>query len=820
MGKPSQHLLSAFPATDAEPSDDALDSARTGVKKPKKTPAKRRALSCLPCRRHKLKCNRHVPCHSCVRYRREDQCRLNPPPSSVMRGGVPLHSQAHHPPDHAPAPATAPAPAPAPVPVPVPASLPFQPLPTQLTPAAPLQCKPQPSYALNSTETDRTETILFKSARRVLLETPLAQSIASLPQNVFGVSTLPPFIPLLLSEQSQRPIDDNETATFWRAQLVSMLPLRHQCDLIVTYYIDELNFVYHSVHAPSFREDYAAFWDTDVKDIDIIWLSFLYAILSVSAVFIPFPDIKAVGLDAETIRKKAHLWHWASRQALSAGHYESRPCLTQLETFLVTQLYWLSTKNVEAMNSALGQAIRNGQALNLDRDVSGYSPLETEKRRRIWWELFCCDTFQSMCMSRTPLIHCPAPKIPFPANCNDEDITESFTEGRPIEEPTETSANILRAEVFLVMRKLFDSGFEYLSSYEYVRSVDTELANLTRNFPWYFQLDENGKCANLPENQDYILWQFHLIHSCICMQRIRMNRPFIHARIGDSWAVCAKAANEVLAVYQSMRNPDVEEFRKSHKLFVQAYQIFSAAVALAGFLLVERSFPADNIRPLIEMVISDLSLCTADASIAVGGRNTLIKMLDMYDRRQQKEPVEPESLIPEISAVFGGEQTTRKYLKRCEIGYVLNEDGHASPSSMNPRGSVATPNAHTFGTNTPGSYTYNQPNTSATEVSEMPQAPSYVAPNPSFSDFDPARVQPKAYIPHPTTTSQGLANTNIAQPLPNIDINQPLPNTSINAIGQSDELDLLNCFYSNPIPLDLGFDGPWDFLLTDLTFQS
>ncbi|EEQ34286.1 conserved hypothetical protein [Microsporum canis CBS 113480] len=729
MGKPSQHLLSAFPATDAEPSDDALDSARTGVKKPKKTPAKRRALSCLPCRRHKLKCNRHVPCHSCVRYRREDQCRLNPPPSSVMRGGVPLHSQAHHPPDHAPAPATAPAPAPAPVPVPVPASLPFQPLPTQLTPAAPLQCKPQPSYALNSTETDRTETILFKSARRVLLETPLAQSIASLPQNVFGVSTLPPFIPLLLSEQSQRPIDDNETATFWRAQLVSMLPLRHQCDLIVTYYIDELNFVYHSVHAPSFREDYAAFWDTDVKDIDIIWLSFLYAILSVSAVFIPFPDIKAVGLDAETIRKKAHLWHWASRQALSAGHYESRPCLTQLETFLVTQLYWLSTKNVEAMNS-----------------------------------------FQSMCMSRTPLIHCPAPKIPFPANCNDEDITESFTEGRPIEEPTETSANILRAEVFLVMRKLFDSGFEYLSSYEYVRSVDTELANLTRNFPWYFQLDENGKCANLPENQDYILWQFHLLHSCICMQRIRMNRPFIHARIGDSWAVCAKAANEVLAVYQSMRNPDVEEF--------------------------------------------------PDASIAVGGRNTLIKMLDMYDRRQQKEPVEPESLIPEISAVFGGEQTTRKYLKRCEIGYVLNEDGHASPSSMNPRGSVATPNAHTYGTNTPGSYTYNQPNTSATEVSEMPQAPSYVAPNPSFSDFDPARVQPKAYIPHPTTTSQGLANTSIAQPLPNIDINQPLPNTSINAIGQSDDLDLLNCFYSNPIPLDLGFDGPWDFLLTDLTFQS
>ncbi|KAK2882437.1 hypothetical protein FQN49_000359 [Arthroderma sp. PD_2] len=816
-------LLPAFPATDAEPSDDALDPVQAGVKKSKKTPAKRRALSCLPCRRHKLKCNRHVPCHSCVRYRREEQCRLNPPPSSVMRGGVALNSQAHHPSDYTSTPAQAPTSLPAslPAPAPAPASLPYHPLPTQLTATAPLQSKPPPSYNLHSTEPDRTETVLSKSARNALLETPLAQSLVNLPQNVLGVSTLPPFIPLLLAEQSQRPVDEEEVATFWRAQLVSMLPLPHQCDFIVAYFLDELNFVYHSVHGPSFREDCAAFWTKDIKDVDIIWLSFLYAVLSVSAVFIPYPDVESVGLDPATIRRKAHLWHWASRQALSAGHYESRPCLTQLETFLVTQLYWLSTRNVEALNSALGQAVRNGQALNLDRDVPGHSPLETEKRRRIWWEMFCCDTFQSICMSRTPLIHCPAPKVPLPANCNDTDITDSFTEGRPIEEPTETSANILRSEIFLVMRKLFDSGFEYLSSYEYVRSIDLELENLCRNFPWYFQLDERGKCANLPASQDFILWQFHLLHSCICMQRIRMNRPFIHARVGDSWATCAKAANEVLAVYQSMRNPDVEEFRKKHKLFVQAYQIFSAAVALAGFLLVERSFPADNIRPLIEMVISDLSLCTADASIAVGGRNTLIKMLDMYDRRQQREPVEPESLIPEISGVFGGEQTTRKYLKRCDIGYVLNEDGRASP--MDPRGSTTTPGVPTYSTNTPNSYTtINQLNSSATDVSEMPQAPPLVAQNSGFSDFDLPRVQPKAYIPHPTTATanQGLPNATINQALPNTTINQALPNTSINPSGQGDELDLLNCFYSNPTPLDMSFDGPWDFLLTDLTFQS
>ena len=42
--------------------------------------SKRQPLSCLPCRRHKLRCDRHLPCGTCVRYCREIECRLNPAP--------------------------------------------------------------------------------------------------------------------------------------------------------------------------------------------------------------------------------------------------------------------------------------------------------------------------------------------------------------------------------------------------------------------------------------------------------------------------------------------------------------------------------------------------------------------------------------------------------------------------------------------------------------------------------------------------------------------------------------------------------------------
>lgn len=43
--------------------------------------------------------------------------------------------------------------------------------------------------------------------------------------------------------------------------------------------------------------------------------------------------------------------------------------------------------------SGLGQAVRNAQALGLDKGAPGANPLETQVRRLIWWELFNCDAY-------------------------------------------------------------------------------------------------------------------------------------------------------------------------------------------------------------------------------------------------------------------------------------------------------------------------------------------------------------------------------------------------------------------------------------------
>lgn len=146
-------------------------------------------------------------------------------------------------------------------------------------------------------------------------------------------------------------LDPQNRKRLWRQQLSAVLPSRSQCDLLVNYYLEHINWIFQTIHVPSFRREYARFWDSDVHQVDLIWLSLLLTIISVSALYVPLETVEVVGCPRDSIRHLAHVWHLASQHALRAGDYEAWPCLTQLQTFSVTQLYWYATNNIETLNS-------------------------------------------------------------------------------------------------------------------------------------------------------------------------------------------------------------------------------------------------------------------------------------------------------------------------------------------------------------------------------------------------------------------------------------------------------------------------------------
>ncbi|KAK5996919.1 Agnestins biosynthesis cluster transcription factor AgnL11-like protein [Cladobotryum mycophilum] len=611
---------------------------------PRRRGGKRTPLSCLACRLHKLRCDRNVPCGSCIRYHREARCQENPAPPPQTRASRVAQRLAQASARHL------------------------------VTPNDQSQNQ-SPEQRRDGTWGSQFGAGDFAHFLRELgLDVNI--NVDSDAANATQFSSLPQLLAEMQHGDSSGQLsrrchitDGDKKKHLWRQRLRAILPSRSTCDLLLNYYLDHINWIFQIIHVPSFRRTYAQFWDAgDDARFDFIWSSLLFTVISLSALYIPMESVEIVGCPGESIRHLAHVWHRVSREALKAGDYEAKPCVVQLQTFCVTQLYWYATNNIEILNSCLGQAVRTAQALGLDKDVEESQNLHDEMRHRIWWDLVDSDTFQSICLDWPSLIRVESPGVPLPLNCNDDDLTETSVNPRPLDKPTEMSMNIFRAQFFrLVNHHLSSSGSDATRCYEAVRQLDNKILSLLSTFPWYLQLDTNGRPPRISQPFGQVLtWQHHILRTCISTQRIRMYRPFLSHRIGEAWENCVDAARDTLTVYGTLRG-SIRSPTSQQKFFPQAYQIFSVAVTVSALLLIEGSLPIAKVYQQIKDMANDLGAlqdhgCTSP--VASHGRQVLLQILKMCDKRASTSAEDAGHLIPRISFVFGGERATRRYIDR------------------------------------------------------------------------------------------------------------------------------------------------------------
>lgn len=314
--------MSESPVADEQPlaTDGQHEAKRT-------TKGGRKPLSCLACRRHKLKCDRRIPCGTCIRFRREKLCRLNPAPPRPGR-------------------------------------------PRGRGEAAEVDAaSPEGAYNVDSSVRESVNTCIDASAGvgLSLRNSQLAAETRDVPSffRALGLDANTTSIPVsslpqLLAEiqRANQPsllwnmMEGDDNRRYWETQLRSALPSRSMCDLMVNYYLDHINWIFQITHVPSFRRQYDDFWDAkDGREMDFIFTALLFTIISVSALFIPPVTAEIFGCPKESIRDLAHVWHKVSHQALRAGDYESKPCIVQLQTFSITQFYWYSTNKIDTLNS-------------------------------------------------------------------------------------------------------------------------------------------------------------------------------------------------------------------------------------------------------------------------------------------------------------------------------------------------------------------------------------------------------------------------------------------------------------------------------------
>lgn len=255
--------------------------------------------------------------------------------------------------------------------------------------------------------------------------------------------------------------------------------------------------------------------------------------------------------------------------------------------------------------------------------------------------------------------------VPLPLNCNDLDLGPDFAYAKAMDEPTTMSMNIHRARIFQLINRALVTDPSQLQSYNSVVEIDRQLVRIIDELPWYFQLDNDGKAKTFSTAHDFLIWQNHILRTCVSTQRIRMYRPFLD-NVTSAFDTCIGAVEDALAVYRTLRSN--KPIATQQKFYPQAYQIFSVAVTLAALLLVERAIPnAARFRFDIHSMAADLGLLEAQSCpvpVAVNGRNVLLKMISLFEQGESCSPEDAERLVPDISIILGGENTTRAYLGR------------------------------------------------------------------------------------------------------------------------------------------------------------
>lgn len=336
-------------------------SARAGRRFPR---------SCLPCREQKTRCNHEAPCQACIRRSCQDRCLQNPPSTihSTRARKMPL----------------SPLPVPQPVVMRSPES--FKASDAGNVDSRNLGIAPAPhgtkkNHARLGQYGMQSPLSPFATTSEEQIEMGQIDAVAprittvppSLDFRINENARLASLLPFLPPEAQNLDLGANPSTRLanicgssiesalildpmmeqmrWRFYLASLLPTQSQCEVLVSYFIENVNYVYHAIHVPTFRAQCVYFWTQSASEIDLIWLSLLFIIICLASLRMPLEMCEVIELDPANLQKMAHLWYRASRQALQAGRYESKPCMTQLQTFIITQSYLHMVQDSETFNS-------------------------------------------------------------------------------------------------------------------------------------------------------------------------------------------------------------------------------------------------------------------------------------------------------------------------------------------------------------------------------------------------------------------------------------------------------------------------------------
>ncbi|KAI0677610.1 hypothetical protein C8Q78DRAFT_961708 [Trametes maxima] len=387
-------------------------------------------------------------------------------------------------------------------------------------------------------------------------------------------------------ERLQRLIRDCGYSSERLQNMYNELPPRKLREDLIDYYFTTINWARYPISEHEFRASYAAFVANEhnhANPNNIRFLPLLFVVLAISVRVAP----EQIGGSEQSKKTAGSRYYWCSRRALLIIAAIQPDCFETVLIRMLSARFLVLDRRMTESWSQLGAAVRTAQALGLHRDGAdmGMDPLQVERRRRIWSNLYHADRSIALVLGRPVAIHDSYTSTRPPANTEEMQADGQFKIA-PLSQPTRVTFLIFRHQLAEIMGRMseFFQNVHSPRHYADVLSLDDQLLKYKQNLPPFFSLETD---TSFDQAHPYIPLQRFLLVTEFLFVRISLHRPYLLRKLdSNKYARSRNACFEsALKDYEIRQEYFTTISRTGRDPVASAYREFQAAM-IAGIYLV------------------------------------------------------------------------------------------------------------------------------------------------------------------------------------------------------------------------------------------
>lgn len=378
-----------------------------------------------------------------------------------------------------------------------------------------------------------------------------------------------------------------------RNDILAAVPTKSEADRLLATYFLSMEMQPTIIHRPTFQREYDAFWERP-SETPVMWIGLLFSLFALASRFHDVLELDSK--DAEDTKdlamRAAKLDFYREKlvQCLILANYTKCPPYT-IETFLqyfVTE-YFRSQDTQFSTWMLVGMIVRVAFRMGYHREPSRFtniSVFEAEMRRRTWALIVQLDLMSSVQLGLPRAIQASMQDVMEPRNLKDEDLDENMTElppSRPTTETTQVLYTLVRNRVQAVFARIVDlTSSAKQPAYPDVMELDAALRAV------YDELPPSMKAIRAKdiqhEDAGVIMRRLYMGLNFFKAQII-LHRPFhllgrVDPRYRYSRSSCVGAALELLEL-QKVIDADT---RPGRRLFAGRYRVWSISWRLSAIV--------------------------------------------------------------------------------------------------------------------------------------------------------------------------------------------------------------------------------------------